>query len=440
MSTEAKADNPVPNTSSTTTCDFLLRVQNIGQLVTVCANGEKVKAGSAMDEVALVKQAGLVVGHDGRIVAVGPEESIQQEYAHRTFASVLDAAGKCIVPGLVDGHTHPVWSGDRVHEFKLKLKGATYMDIHKMGGGIGFTVRHTRASSEDELLGLLLKRLDRMLRLGSTLIEAKSGYGLDVETELKMLRVLHRAQKLHKIDLVSNFCGAHSLPENMNQAEATQFVIEKQLPAVIAAKKAGSISPELIDVFCEKGVFETKASLAILEAGQAAGLQVNFHGDELNPTASAEMGASINSLAISHLEHVSEQGMLDMAEKGTIATLLPTTAYILRIEPPPARALIEHKVPVALGSDFNPNAHCMSLPFVMHLACVNMKMTLNEALNACTINAAASIGRADDYGSLEVGKFADFLVLDTDAWEHLIYELVDPPITDVFKAGQSIRD
>lgn len=180
-------------------------------------------------------------------------------------------------------------------------------------------------------------------------------------------------------------------------------------------------------------------SRAILKAGKEAGLSLNFHGDELHPTHSAELGAELGATAISHLEHVSQQGMMDMADKGTVAVLLPTTAYVLRIAPPPARELISRKVPVALGSDYNPNAHCLSMPHVMNLACVNMRMTMNEALVAATINSAASMGREKTHGSLEVGKAADLVQLSVDTWEHLIYEMADPPILAVFKRGARVH-
>jgi len=289
------------------------------------------------------------------------------------------------------------------------------MEIHAAGGGIGYTVRCTRESSRAELEVLLKQRLDRMLTQGTTTIEAKSGYGLEFETELKMLQVLHNLDRTHPIDIVSNYCGAHSVPAGLTAAAYTEALISEQLPAIMAEKKAGTINPQLMDVFCEKGVFSTEQSQRILEAGKAYGLEANFH-----------------------LEHVSAAGIQAMARAGTVAVLLPTTAYVLRIAMPPARALIDAGVAVALGSDFNPNAHCVSLPFVMNLACVQMRMTLNEALVAATLNAAASLKRSVTHGSLEVGKFADFVVVGHPVWEHIIYELVDPPISQVFKNGINV--
>jgi imidazolonepropionase len=325
-----------------------------------------------------------------------------------------------------------------VNEFSMKLAGATYMEIHAKGGGIGKTVGHTRESSEEELLSLLLARLRRFLKLGTTLLEAKSGYGLELSTELKQLRVIQRANEVQPVELVANYCGAHSVPQGKTAAEAVKDIINHQLPQIKRQKEEKSINPEFIDVFCEKNVFSAAQSEEILRAGQAAGLCINFHGDELSFTGSAELGGKLKATAISHLEHISVQGMKEMAHNNVIAVLLPTTAYILRIKPPPAVEMLENNMILALGSDFNPNAHCFSMPFVMNLACVTMKLSLQQALNAATINAAASINRGNSHGSLEVGKVGDFVVLRAESWDNLIYELVDPPILYVAKKGRIV--
>jgi len=398
------------------------------------------KRGAEMNEVAVVSDGSIVVNNDGLIEAVGPSKEISSAYKEEDFETVVDAAGMSVIPGFVDGHTHPVWAGDRVHEFAMKLAGASYMDIHKVGGGIGYTVSCTRDSSEDDLLHSLLQRLRRMLKSGTTTVEAKSGYGLEADTEIKMLRVLHRAQAAQEVDIVSTFCGAHSVPKGSTAAQAADDVINVQLPALKAATERGEISPANIDVFLEKGVFELEDTRRILKAGQACGLKLNYHGDELSYQHAGELAGELKALAVSHLEHVSEEGMKAMAAVPTVAVLLPTTAYVLRIAPPPARKLIENGVPVALGSDFNPNAHCMSMPFVMNLACVLMHMTLNEALVAATINSAASLGLEDKCGSLEAGKQADMVLVGASRWEHVAYQLVDPPIAIVCKKGRIVVD
>ncbi|KAF1777509.1 Metal-dependent hydrolase [Phytophthora cactorum] len=359
---------------------FRLRIANARQIVQVCANGEPFKSGAAQKELAVLENASLVVDQAGR----------SQKWLMRTAARELwkdvDARGMVVLPGFVDAHTHPVWSGNRVNEFAMKLAGATYMEVHESGGGINNTVRHTKKSSEAELLELLRARLDRMLRSGTTLIEAKSGYGLETDTELKMLRVLHTAStgdNAHPVEIVSNYLGGHSVPDGMTAAEATEDI------------KDGTISPEFIDVFCEKGVFEHDASHRILEAGKKAGLEINFHGDEMYPMQSGTMAAALGARAISHCEMLTAEDLQAMAAhkpEPVFAVLLPTT------------------------NDYNPNAHCLSMALTMNMACVQFGMTMKEAL-------------------LEVGKQGDLVLMRATQWEQIIYEMGDPPIEHVVKKG-----
>lgn len=423
-----------------------LLVRGAGQVVRVAAGGERVKLRKNMDDVAIFSATNeqgvsVAVDEDGVIAAIGLDKEVEEQFRGASWREVVEADGGVVVPGLVDAHTHPVWAGDRVHEFAMKLAGATYMEVHKAGGGINHTVEHTHAASEDHLLHLLLPRLHRMSRAGTTLVECKSGYGLDVENELKMLRVLERARSLAPLTISSTFCGAHSIPRGVTAEEATRLVVEEQLPAVKTAVDAGQMSVDAVDVFCERGVFSVEQSRAILQAARRLGFLLNFHADELNPLGGAEMGASLGAEAMSHLEEVSKEGITAMAEAGTVAVLLPTTAYILRLPTPPARAMIDAGVPVALGSDFNPNAFCLSMPLVMHLACVIFKLTLNEALTAATLHAAHALRKADTHGSLQPGKMADMLLLDAPRWEHLVYQLggTDDVITHVIKAGRVVH-
>lgn len=391
-----------------------------------------------MDQVAVLYDGGVLVDDHGRIAAVGPSNDIERLSQGATIQTSIDAKGKCLLPGLVDGHTHPVWSGNRCHEFKLKLAGASYLEIHKIGGGIGYTAKCTASATEEELTDLVVGRLKRMLRFGTTTCEVKSGYGFDIETELKELRVLKKAEDLQPISLVSTFLGGHSVPPGTTSAAHTKLIVEAMLPKVLEEKEKGLNNVSCIDVFCEKGVYDQSETKAILEAGKSAGLLMNFHGDELNPMQCGELAGEIGAHCVSHCEHVTEEGIAAMAKKPTFAVLLPTTAYVLRIAPPPARRLIEGNVPIALGSDFCPNAHSVSMPNAMNLACVLMRMTMNEALVAATINAAASLGKSDVCGSIEVGKWGDLLLLDAPLWEHIIYEMVDPPIEAVFKMGKEV--
>lgn len=406
---------------------YKLLVEHARQVVQVCARGEHFLSGKNMKTMAILEGSeqgySVLINSDGTIAAVGESDDIASSYSKENVDTVIDAGGKCVIPGLVDAHTHSVWAGDRVHEFAMKLAGASYMDIHRMGGGIHYTVNHTKAANEETLLSLLLNRIRQMSQSGTTLVECKSGYGLDLENEVKMLRVIDQARKKVPVEISSTYCGAHAVPKDTTAAAATKDVLEKQIPYITSLVKAGELQVENIDVFCEKDVFDVPQSRAILKAGKEAGLQVNFHGEELNRLNSAEMGAELGANAISHLEEVSPEGIHAMAQSGTVAVILPTTAYMLRLRPPPVRDMIEVGVAVALGSDFNPNAHCLAMPVVMNLACVTFHMSMSEALVAATINAAHALGLSTMHGSLERGKWGNLVILDAPTWEHLIYQI-----------------
>ncbi|XP_064198619.1 probable imidazolonepropionase [Anguilla rostrata] len=401
---------------------FRLYIKNAKQVVLVCSNGERFLTKEGMKKLSIIENCSLIIGNDGLLKAVGLADSIESRFEGASFEKVINASGMCVIPGLIDAHTHPVWAGDRVHEFALKLAGATYMEVHEAGGGIHFTVTHTREASPDRLLAGLTQRLGRMLRSGTTLVECKSGYGLELDTELKMLAVIESARRSLDIGISATYCGAHAVPKGKTVAEATEDIIKVQLPKLKEKMEQGELRVDNIDVFCEKGVFDLDSTRAILQAGKDMGLQINFHGDELHPMNSAQASAELNALAISHLEEVTNEGIAAMAKAGTSAVLLPTTAYILRLPQPRARDMLDRGVIVALGSDFNPNAYCCSMPMVMHLACVNMRMSMNEALAAATINAAYALGLSQSHGSLEVGKRGDLLVINASRWEHLIYQ------------------
>ncbi|XP_053260967.1 probable imidazolonepropionase [Podarcis raffonei] len=402
--------------------EYKLLLEGAQQLVLVCAKGEKYLLEAGMQHLAVLENGSVVIGKDGCIKAAGDSRAIRKQFSGASFEKVIDCSGKCILPGLVDAHTHPVWAGDRVHEFAMKLAGASYMDIHQAGGGIHFTVEHTRNASEDELFSSFRHRLLRMLRAGSTLVECKSGYGLNLETEVKMLRVIERARRELDIGISSTYCGAHSVPKGKSAIEATDDIVSIHLPKLKQLELDGEIHIDNIDVFCEKGVFDLPSTRRILQAGKDLGLQINFHGDELHPMKSAELGAELGAQAVSHLEEISDEGIAAMAQAKCAAVLLPTTAYILRLKQPQARKMLKEGVIVALGSDFNPNAYCCSMLMVMHLACVNMKMSMKEALAAATINAAYALGKSHMHGSIETGKQGDLIIINSPRWEHLIYQ------------------
>ncbi|XP_077554952.1 putative imidazolonepropionase [Haemaphysalis longicornis] len=422
---------------------YRLLVKNARQVVQVVDSGQQCLKGNDMKKLAILQgndavTFSIVVNQFGIISAIDKASVISRNFDEKQFEKIVDATGCCVIPGLVDTHTHPVWAGDRVHEFAMKLAGASYLEIHAKGGGIHFTVEHTRAASEDQLVGSLVERLDGMLRSGTTLVEAKSGYGLELDAELKLLSAIEKARLRTPIEISSTYCGAHAVPKGKSVAEATEDIVTRQLPEIERRMREGTLNVENVDVFCEEGVFDVDSSRRILQAGRQAGLRINFHGEELAYIGGAEMGASLGAEAISHLERVSEAGIAAMAEAGTTAVVLPTTAFLLRLEPPPVRRLIEAGVPVSLGSDFNPNAYCFAMPVVMHLACVLCHMSLEEALVAATINGAAVLGRASSHGSLERGKQADMVVLEAPSWEHLVYRLGchDRLVKYVVKAGR----
>ncbi|XP_068081886.1 probable imidazolonepropionase isoform X2 [Anabrus simplex] len=359
---------------------------------------------------------------EGRIAAIGSNPDIRSKWSDSMFEKVVDASGMCILPGFIDTHTHPVWSGDRVNEFVMKVAGASYLEIHQSGGGIYSTVNSTIDSSEETLYESLKDRLMKMLHAGTTVVECKSGYGLETEAEFKLLRVLQRAKRELPIEISITFCSAHAVPKGRSADEATHTIITEQIPRLKQMIQLKEVDVENIDVFCETGVFSVEQSKKILAAGKDIGLRLNFHGDELHPTGSAEMGAELGATAISHLEEISDNGIVAMAKAGSVAVILPTTAFFLRLKPPPVRKMINSGVTIALGSDFNPNAYCYSMPTVMTLACINLGMSVTEALAASTLNAAAALGRASTHGSIEVGKYGDFILINADRWEHIIYQ------------------
>ncbi|KAK3101029.1 hypothetical protein FSP39_000365 [Pinctada imbricata] len=429
---------------------YRLLVHSASQVVTVRNDAKIIAArGQEMRHVDIVEgteQCGVsvLIDSNGKIAFVGLDTDVAFEFpdVHKEVERTIDARGKSIVPGLVDAHTHPVWVGDRVHEFAMKLAGATYMEVHAAGGGIHYTVEKTRNASEEELYCSLVERLYSMLSTGTTCVECKSGYGLEVDTEIKMLSVIEKARKEVPISISCTYCGAHAVPKGKTSQEATDDVINHQIPKIRELMSKEELHVDNIDVFCEKGVFDVNQSRRILQAGKDAGMNLNFHGDELSPLDGAKMGAELGALAISHLEEISDSGIDAMTKVGSVGVVLPTTAYILRLTPPPVRKMIESGMAVALGSDFNPNAYCMSMPMVMHLACVIFRMSMPEALVAATLNSAAALGRSGDLGTLSVGKCGDMVIINAPRWEHLVYQFGchNQTISSVIRNGEVVLD
>ncbi|MFY0741170.1 imidazolonepropionase [Solibacillus silvestris] len=389
-----------------------------------------------MSELGLKKEVSVLIEGD-RIAMIAPLDEIKQEYPHLVSdAEVIDARGKIVMPGLVDCHTHLVHGGTREHELNMRLAGRSYMDIMNEGGGIHYTTTKTREASFDDLYNKTVQHLNEFLRHGVTTVEAKSGYGLDLENEIKQLYVVKKLQEEHAVDIVSTFMGAHAVPKEYkgNEDEFVKIIIEQMIPKVAELGLA-----EFNDVFCEKGVFTPAQSRLILEAGKAYGLTPKIHADEIEPYEGAELAAEVGAISAEHLLVASDEGIAAMAKAGTIAVLLPGTAFFLRAPYARGRLMVDSGVPVAISTDFNPGSSpTISLPFIQNLACMNMGMTMEEVLCATTINAAHAIKRADQVGTLEKGKQADVLILDVPNYKQLQYFYGMNHTDTVIKAGDVV--
>ncbi|WP_431027754.1 imidazolonepropionase [Lysinibacillus sp. LZ02] len=413
-----------------------LLIKNANEIVTMQSSVNGPRTGKAMSELSIIKNGSILV-EDDCIIAIGPLAEIQQQFAEQVAqADIVDATGKVVMPGLVDCHTHLVHGGTREHELNMRLSGATYMEIMNAGGGIHYTTTKTREASFDELYEKTVKILNQFLTYGVTTIEAKSGYGLDWETEKKQLEVVKKLQETHEIDLVSTFMGAHAVPSEYKGREDdfVDVVINEMLPKVAELGLA-----EFNDVFCEKGVFTPEQSRKILLAGKEYGLTPKIHADEIEPYEGAELAAELGAISAEHLLVASDEGIEAMAKAGTIAVLLPGTAFFLRAPFARGRLMIDRGVPVAISTDFNPGSSpTISLPFIQNLACMNMGMTMEEVLVATTINAAYAINRGEKVGSLEVGKKADILLLNVPNYKQLQYFYGMNHTDTVIKAGEVV--
>ncbi len=408
-----------------------LLVENAAQIVTLAEAGQSHEPGGRLGIIG----EGTVAARGGRIVWVGPADRASGNVSLLPGGKELDATGKVVTPGFIDSHTHLLFAATREQEFELRLQGATYQEIAAKGGGIKSTVEMTRRASREELLALGRKNLFSMLSLGTTTVEAKSGYGLSTADEIKMLEVLRDLSRETPVEIVSTFLGAHEVPPEYtgHTEEYVRLVVEEMIPAVAERNLA-----VFCDVFCEKGVFSLNESRRILEAGKRHGLLPKMHADELTPLGGAELAADLGAASADHLLFVSEKGMDAMAEKGVTATLLPGTAFFLFMgRYAPARRMIEKGVSVALASDFNPGS-CMteSLPLITTIACTQMRLTPAEAIRGITLNAAKAIRKEKEIGSLEPGKQADLLVLDIPDYRHISYHFGVNHVEKVIKKGE----
>ena len=410
-----------------------LLVENAGQVVTL-----KASPGSTDAEGKLgVFPDGTIAARDGRIVWVGPADQTSRKVSLLPRGKELDASGRVVMPGFIDSHTHLLFAGTREKEFELRLQGASYQEIAAKGGGIKSTVEETRRASKEELVAVGKKNLDSMLSLGTTTVEAKTGYGLSTRDEIKMLEALNELDREHPVEVVPTFLGAHEIPPEYSgkTEDYVQLVIEEMIPAVAEKKLA-----RFCDVFCEKGVFSLEQSRRILETGKRYGMLPKLHADELTPLGGAELAAEIGAASADHLLFVSEKGMEAMAGKGVVATLLPGTAFFLFLgRYAPARQMISKGVTVALATDFNPGS-CMteSLPLITTIACTQMRMTPAEAILGITLHAARALRKEKEIGSLEPGTQADLVILDIPDHRHLSYHFGVNHVWKVIKKGKLV--
>jgi imidazolonepropionase len=409
-------------------------VVNAEELVTLAGSSQKPRVGKQMRELGIVHNGGLAI-KDGKILAIGKTADIIKNFK---AGNIINANGKTVLPGFVDPHTHLVFAGSREDEFQMRIEGASYLEILGAGGGILKTVKETRKASVEKLVDCGIKTLDTMLEHGTTTVEAKSGYGLTTKDELKMLEVIKRINQLHCLDVVSTFMGAHTIPPEYkgNAQGYANLITEDMIPKVAERGLA-----EFCDVFCERGIFSLEQSRRILIGGKNYGLKSKVHADEMSMMGGAEFAADVEAVSAEHLLFSSQEGIKAMAAKGVIAVLLPAAAFSLMMgRYADARLMIDLGVPVALGTDFNPNCWVESMQLVIAFACHFMKLTPAEAITAATINAAHAIGRAAEVGSLDVGKKADVLVLDVPNHKFLGYRFGMNLIDKTIKNGRLVID
>lgn len=398
-------------------------------------------------------ECGALLVEDGTIIAVGNMDDMASNMGDisgkvggnpnaNTMAKLklvdktIDCQGQCLIPGFVDPHTHMCFAKLRESEFEMRLQGTPYLEILKQGGGILSSVKAISEVSEEALYLNTLKHALSALKFGTTTVEIKSGYGLDTQNELKMLRVIDLVSKTTPLDIVATFLGAHAIPDGYkdNPDVFIALVIDQMLPAV----KEQAIATHC-DIFCERGVFSIEQSRKVLEAALKLGLKVKIHADEVNDLGGARLAAELHAASADHLLAASDENIEKMAEAGVVATLLPATAYSLRKPYARARFMIEKNLPVALATDCNPgSSYCESIPFIIGLAVLNMGMTPAEALTAATLNGAYAIGMAAKVGSLSAGKQADFLLIEGSSPAILAYHAGVSPVVAVFKNGEQV--
>jgi imidazolonepropionase len=411
----------------------ILAVVNIGQLVTL-AGPARARVGAELRELGLISGAALLV-EDDRILAAGPYAELRGRIP--ADCTVIDAEGRCVTPGFVDAHTHLVFAGNRAVEFEQRIAGASYQQIAAAGGGILRTVELTRAATEDELLAVARQHRDWMLRSGTTTIEGKSGYGLNRETELRMLRVLARLDAEGPARIVPTLLAAHTVPPEFagRREEYVRWIAGELIPEVAEAGLA-----RYCDVFCDDHAFTVEESRTVLTAARSHGLRLRVHAEQFRPGTGAALAAELGAATADHLETVTEETLRFLQAAGVQPVLLPGSVFALgRTHYPPARTMVDLGLAIVLATDFNPGSSPIaSMPFVLSLACLQMGLSPAEALTAATLNAAWSLDLGNRVGSLEVGKQGDFLVHEFTDYRELAYFIAVPARPRVFIAGREV--
>lgn len=414
----------------------MLLIHNLSEVAT--PKGSTPRRGAEQGRVQRLRGAEVVCDDAGLITFVGPPEERLRQLGELPVAERLDGRGGTLIPGFVDPHTHLPWAGTREEEFAARLAGTTYQEIAAAGGGILSTVRTTRQASEDDLTAFVRRRMDLMLAGGTTTAEAKSGYGLTLEDELKQLRAIRRASAEHPVDLVPTLLAAHEVPVEFRQERERylDLICEEIVPATAEQGLA-----RFCDVFCERGVFSAEESRRVLETGARYGLAPRLHADEFADSGGAELAAALGAFSADHLMAVSEAGIEALTRSGVTAVLLPGTSFFLmKKQYAPARRLIEAGVPVALATDCNPgSSHTESMPMVFVLAVLQLGLSIEESLTAATLNAACSLGLGAEIGSIETGKRGDLVLLDAPNVLHLAYHYGVNQVAAVVKDGRVVR-
>jgi imidazolonepropionase len=414
-----------------------LAVLGCEQLVT--CRGSIPKRKGALQDVGLIKK-GCIASHQGKIVFIGDGKKFKEEVRLEENGLRIDGNGLVGLPGFVDPHTHLPFAGTREHEFVLRLEGHTYQQLAEKGLGIQTTVKATRHASQKELLSLCLSRLDRMILHGTTTVEGKSGYGLNFDDEIKQLEALQEADRLHAIDIVSTFMGAHEVPQEYKakKNDYIDLLIERILPKVKEQNLA-----EFFDVFCEEGVYSIEETKKLVRAAKDAGFKIKIHADEFSPLGGAQLAAEEGAVSADHLINITQEGIRKLAQSQTAATLLPAVSFFLMLDKKaPVRKLIQEGAIIALATDFNPGSSMTeSMLFVLQLAVFTLKMSIEEAINASTANAAYALARHEDVGSLEVGKKMDLVLYEAPNYPTIVYHLGINPIKHILKNGKlAVKD